>query len=373
MKIRPMRRPPMRPEVSAALTSPIGTVLPNDPEVRALLVLLASVLLAFCSEYLTRQTLGRVARRTVSNIDDQIMDIMRRPIAVTCLLVGAWYAYVSLKKGVPEDVPRVWKAVLLSVGIVVWAKVVILGGRVVLFDAQLKKGKKKLVAKRLLPIFDMTLKVVVVSLAGYYIMLAWGINVSGWIASAGILGVAVGFAAQETLGNIMAGVSIMADAPYKLGDWLLLDSGQRGRVTDIGLRSTRILTLDEVEMIVPNSIMANSIVTNESGGPSERLRVRLPIGVAYGSDLEQVKAVIVAIAVEVPGVIGDEPGRNPSVKFVEFGGSSLNLELQIWLTSPVLRPQIVDKLNMAIYAALNKAEIEIPFETHSVYIHQEGE
>ena len=218
----------------------------------------------------------------------------------------------------------------------------------------------------------MVLKVLVFSLAGYYVMLAWGIDVSGWIASAGILGVAVGFAAQETLGNVMSGIALMADAPYKLGDWLVIENGVRGRVTDIGLRSTRILTLNEVEVVVPNSIMANTMVTNESGGPTERLRLELPIGVAYGTDLEGVKEVILGVVAQTPGVVLDEPGRGPTVRFVEFGASSLNLMLQIWLSSPVGCLSIVDRLNMEIYKALNASDIEIPFETHSVYVQYRG-
>jgi small-conductance mechanosensitive channel len=339
----------------------------------AVLHVSVAIILASISDVLVRHTLGRLASRTVSNVDDELVEIMRRPIAVTFILVGVWYSAVSLMEGDAEKVPHVLKAVLTSIGIFVWARVAIQGGRVFLFQAQFNRGKQKLVAKRLLPIFDMSLKVVVISLAGYYVMLAWGINVSGWIASAGILGVAVGFAAQETLGNIMAGVAIMADAPYKLGDWLFLESGERGRVTDIGLRSTRILTLNEVEMIVPNSIMANSIVVNESGGPSERIRIELPVGVAYGTDLDEAKQVILDVAASMTGVIQDEPGRKPTVKFLDFGASSLNLILFIWVTSPVGRPSLVDRINMAIYKALNDNQIDIPFDTHSVFLHKVDE
>ena len=337
--------------------------------VQAIAVLMVAAILALIAEFLTRQTLGRLASRTLSNVDDEIVALMQRPLAITFLLVGAWYSAVTLKGGEADSLPPAFRAVLISIGILFWSRVAIQGGRVFLFDAQFKRGQRKLVAKRLLPVFDMVLKVLVVSLAGYYVMLAWGIDVSGWIASAGILGVAVGFAAQETLGNVMSGIALMADAPYKLGDWLVIENGVRGRVTDIGLRSTRILTLDEVEVVVPNSIMANSMVTNESGGPTERIRLELPIGVAYGTDLEVVKQVILGVVAETPGVVLDEPGRSPAVRFVEFGASSLNLMLQIWLPSPVGRPGIIDRLNMEIYKALNASDIEIPFETHSVYVH----
>ena len=185
--------------------------------VQAIAVLMVAAILALIARFLTRQTLGRLASRTLSNVDDEIVALMQRPLAITFLLVGAWYSAVTLKGGEADSLPPAFRAVLISIGILFWSRVAIQGGRVFLFDAQFKRGQRKLVAKRLLPVFDMVLKVLVVSLAGYYVMLAWGIDVSGWIASAGILGVAVGFAAQETLGNVMSGIALMADAPYKLG------------------------------------------------------------------------------------------------------------------------------------------------------------
>ena len=354
---------------------PIGVTMAwlDSPWMRAAGVLLASIVLAFLAEYVTRHTLGRLARRTVSVVDDRIVEAIQRPLGISCVLVGAWYAFVTYRHGVEAEVPEVFKALLISLAVIIWSRVLIVCGRIFMFDAEFTRGKHKRVAKRLIPVLDTALKVIVFVLSSYYVMLAWGVDVSGWIASAGILGVAIGLAAQETLGNIMAGVALMVDGPYKLGDWLRLASGERGRVTDIGVRSTRLLTVDEVELVVPNSIMANSIVTNESGGPTERIRMRLPIGVAYGTDLEKAKAVIVGTVAGVEEVILNQPGREPVVLFREFGGSSLDLELYVWLQSPQSQPILADRLNMKIYSALVQADIEIPFETRSVYMHNVDE
>ena len=90
---------------------------------------------------------------------------------------------------------------------------------------------------------------------------------TAWLASAGVVGIAVGFAAKDTLANLFSGVFILADAPYKIGDYIVLDAtGMRGKVTQIGLRSTRLITRDDVEVTIPNSIMGNSQVINQSGG-----------------------------------------------------------------------------------------------------------
>jgi len=113
----------------------IGAGWTDNRWVIALAVLLASVVLASISEVLTRHTLGRLASRTVSNMDDQIVEIMRRPIAMTFLLVGAWYSSISLMEGDLEKVPHVWRALLTSLGIIIWARVGMSSGRLFLFEA----------------------------------------------------------------------------------------------------------------------------------------------------------------------------------------------------------------------------------------------
>jgi small-conductance mechanosensitive channel len=119
---------------------------------------------------------------------------------------------------------------------------------------------------------------------------------TAWLASAGIVGIAVGFAAKDTLANLFSGVFIMADAPYKIGDYVVLDTGERGEITHIGIRSTRMRTRDDVEVTVPNSIMGNTKIINESGGPYEKYRIRVKVGVAYGSDIDQVEQLLMEIA-----------------------------------------------------------------------------
>jgi MscS family membrane protein len=109
---------------------------------------------------------------------------------------------------------------------------------------------------------------VIVVVAVYIIFSAWNIDMTVWLASAGIIGIAVGFAAKDTLANLFSGVFILADAPYKIGGFVVLDTAKRGEVTHIGIRNTRLLTRDDVEITVPNSIMGNTKIINESGGPS---------------------------------------------------------------------------------------------------------
>jgi len=155
------------------------------------------------------------------------------------------------------------------------------------------------IEERTMPLLDIIAKLLIMLIGSYSLLLVWGINPIGWLASAGIVGLAVGFAAQDTLANLFAGFFILIDSPYKLGDYVNLDSGERGMITHIGMRSTRMLTRDDVEITVPNSVMGNAKIINESGGPHEKMRLRIAVGVAYGSDIHEVESLLESIAASV--------------------------------------------------------------------------
>jgi small-conductance mechanosensitive channel len=188
---------------------------------------------------------------------------------------------------------------------------------------------------------------------------------TAWLASAGIVGIAIGFAAKDTLANLFSGVFILADAPYKIGDYVVLDSGERGKVTHIGIRSTRLLTRDDVEITIPNAIMGNTRIINESGGPHEKFRIRVSVGVAYGSDIDQVKEMLMNIAVTEPHVC-ETP--TPRVRFRTFGASSLDIDLMCWVVNPEVRDVVLDTLNTTIYKQFKAEGIEIPYSKQDIYI-----
>jgi small-conductance mechanosensitive channel len=218
---------------------------------------------------------------------------------------------------------------------------------------------------RTLPLFNNLLIIIVVALSIYFVFLAWNIDVTAWMASAGILGLAISFAAKDTLANLFSGVFIVADAPYQLGDFIVLDSGERGEVTHIGIRSTRLLTRDDVEITVPNSIMGNAKITNEAGGPHEKYRIRVKVGVAYDSDIDKVHQVLMDVAENHPNVC---KSPEPRVRFRAFGDSSLDHELLCWVEKPVLRGRVLHRLNTEVYKQFQKNSIQIPFPQRDIHI-----
>ncbi len=198
---------------------------------------------------------------------------------------------------------------------------------------------------------------------------AFGIPVTAIFASAGIAGVAVALAARETLANFFGGVSIFMDRPFRAGDYIVLENGERGEVKAVGMRSTRLLTRDDIMITIPNSVITNGKVVNQSM-PYSAFRVRIKIGVAYGSDINQVESILMELADSNSLAI---PSPEPRVRFRSFGDSSLDFELLCWAARPHDRGRLIHGLNKMIYKKFNEAGIEIPFPQRDVHLHKIGE
>ncbi|MDJ0811940.1 MAG: mechanosensitive ion channel family protein [Desulfobacterales bacterium] len=190
-----------------------------------------------------------------------------------------------------------------------------------------------------------------------------GVSFTAVFASAGIAGIALALAARETLANFFGGISILMDRPFKTGDFILLESGERGMVVNVGMRSTRIMTRDDVQIAIPNSIITNTKVVNESA-PQPRFRIRIKIGVAYDSDIDQVEQTLLAVAGENSLV---SPTPEPRVRFRAFGDSALDFELLCWARCPLDKGRLIHGLNQAIYKTFKAEGIEIPFPQRDVH------
>jgi small-conductance mechanosensitive channel len=284
-------------------------------------------------------------------------------VFVSIILVG-----LALATGRIEFKPNVYFFTISSlktIGLVLWVIAFNKLAKYLLNLISDDESRFNIVQDRTLPLFNNLLMLVVIGVSLYILFLIWNIDLTAWMASAGIIGLAVSFAAKDTLANLFSGVFIMADAPYKLGDFIVLESGERGHVTDIGIRSTRLLTRDDVEITVPNSIMGNTKITNEAGGRHEKFRIRVRIGVAYGSDIDKVHDVLVDEAKKNEAVCKNP---EPRVRFRGFGDSSLDHELLCWVEKPVFRGRVLHELNTAVYKRFMVEKIEIPFPQRDIHI-----
>jgi small-conductance mechanosensitive channel len=339
----------------------------NNPWLQAAVVIVGSHIVAWIFDRVVGSGIRKLAARTRFEFDDFFIAHLHRPIYVTLHLIGLALALNLLQLELGGGFDRISYSVLLTVGYLVWTMFLLRVAGSLLKSFAYNPRRVAVLNPQTLPLFQNIVAIGIVGFAVYIIFSAWNVDMTAWLASAGIIGIAVGFAAKDTLANLFSGVFIMADAPYKIGDYVVLDSGERGEIKHIGIRSTRLLTRDDVEVTVPNSVMGNTKIINESGGPYEKYRIRVAVGVAYGSDIDKVCEVLMDIALNDDDVCA-EP--EPRVRFRQFGGSSLDFELLCWIDKPSLRGLALHNLNCKIYKRFHEENIEIPYSKHDVYIKQ---
>ncbi len=346
-----------------ALIQPLIDQFEGHPYLQAGVVVVGTFLLARALGWVLVSSCKAMTSRTQTTIDDAAFDYLRTPLVYTLLMIGLSLATRLLPIG--ENPAGLLINTLQTIGVVVWMVFFIRITKLFLTRQADNSQALPFIQPATLPLFRNVSFIIIVVLGLYVIFSIWGIDMTAWMASAGILGIAVGFAAKDTLANLFSGVFILADMPYKIGDYVVLDSGERGAVTHIGIRSTRLLTRDDVEMTIPNSIMGNSKIVNQSGGPYEKFRIRIPVGVAYGSDIDQVRALLMSVAKGNPSVCSIPAAR---VRFRALGASSLDFELLCWVDKPVMRGRVTDELLTAIYKLFNAEGVEIPYAKQDVYI-----
>lgn len=191
-----------------------------------------------------------------------------------------------------------------------------------------------------------------------------GIDVGSVTVILGALGVGIGFGLQNVVGNFVSGLILLAERPVTIGDWIEV-AGQAGRVDRIGARSTAIVTNDNITIVVPNSDLVTQSIVNWSHS-DPKVRIRLPVGVAYGRDLARVRDALLEVARGHPGVLAEPP---PQVILNGFGDSALEVELAVWTLEMVQHQRrFRSELNFAIDAAFRAAGVTIPFPQRDVHI-----
>jgi len=332
-------------------------------------LLLAAIVLSWIVGLLFEKGFARLARRTRTDVDDRLIEILRSPIRWSVVLLGATLGVLRID---PSSLVEIGKIdltgltlnTLATIAIVLWMVAGIRSSNLLLNAAS---GRLALLDASTLPLFRNLANVVIAAAAVYFVFVTWGINLTGWFASAGIVGIAFGFAAKDTLANLFAGIFILADAPYRVGDWVVLGTGERGQVTHVGIRSTRLLTRDDVEITIPNAVIGGAKIVNESRGRWTKMRVAVRVGVAYGSDIDQVRRVLEEVARENPDVC-DDP--EPRVRLRAFGESGLDIDLLGWINDPVDRGRVSDDLHTAVYKRFAAERIEIPYPKRDLYVKQ---
>lgn len=220
----------------------------------------------------------------------------------------------------------------------------------------------------LVPVFEKLGAAVVVAVAAFYTFRVLGVDLSFLLAGGLVAGLVISMAAQDTLSNFFSGIFILIDRPFREGDELMLETGEICRVQRIGLRSTRLYHFqNHQEMILPNNELAIKRIINMSY-PDRTYRLVIQLGVAYDSDLEKVEEVLLEVAKAHPEVRKDAT-HEPVVFVKEFGESSIDLELRLFVPNSRRRNPVGTELRVAIKKAFDEHDIEIPFPQRVLWVH----
>ncbi|MFC6752309.1 mechanosensitive ion channel family protein [Halorubrum tibetense] len=333
-------------------------VIPTS--IQVVLILSFSFVAAKIIESVGYYALHQSKRLATGEYDRIIIEELHIPLYVTVFLVGV-YASAQL---LPEvGIGFYIASTAMSIILVLWSYATIrVGGRII------GASNNAPTDREITPIIKNVLTFFVI-LAGFSLLLGiWNVNITPFLASAGIIGIVLGIAAQDSLGNFFSGISLYLDKTYKLGDVIQLESGERGTVIDMSIRSTTILTRDNISITVPNSELNSKQVINESS-PVRRRRIRLDVGVAYGSSLQQVKKALLEIA-EQEDLILKAPA--PAVRFREFEDSAIVAQLQCHIEHPALRGRARHSLIERIDERFREEEIKIPFPQREVSFYESG-
>lgn len=315
--------------------------------------------------FLVKRLLPIITSRTRSKLDDYLVNALHPPL----YLLAVTYA---LQVGINriEFLPAMWEDLLVDVFFIAYLIVIFITlSRVI---NALAYWYMKVIApktetnldEQLLP-FIRRVALIILFMIGAIIMLShFEVDVTALVTTLGVGSLAIALAAQETLADTISGMVIVFDRPYRIGDRIeVQDLDTWGDVVDIGLRSTRIRTRDNRMVIIPNSVISKSLIVNHSY-PDTQYRIEIHIGVAYGTDIELARKTLIDAVEEVEGVL---KGRPVEALFLEFGESALIFRVRWWLDSYEDTRRMFDRVNTAMYNALRREGIELPFPQREVH------
>ena len=340
---------------------------------------LLTLVFATVGYYLVRWILGRAKKRwvtrTETRLDDHFVEFLLSAGLFSIIAWAAWrLIHIWSIPSATGDAPLAANWVLaIWVGLLFLPLSRFIGDILDVVETRVVARGETTLDETAFPLINRTVRFIVLALGVVLALDLLGLNIAPLLAGAGVMGLALSLAAKDTLSNLIAGVLLIMDRPFKVGDRIELwtapnETGTWGDVIEIGLRATKIRNPDNLVIIVPNSlIMVRDIVNYTMSG--EDIRLRIPFSVAYESDIDRAKVLLIEAAKKVQGV-KLEPA--PIVIVRGFGPSDVQIQLRVWILEARMRRRIADEITGKAVAAFADAGVEIPYPKRELIIHGES-
>ncbi|RLJ05438.1 MAG: mechanosensitive ion channel family protein [Candidatus Aenigmatarchaeota archaeon] len=333
--------------------------------IRVIIIIVISLFVAKAINFFLDRGIRRLTEKTKTTLDDKLVHAIRKPILLGALLTGVYFSLHSLSylSGYAALINQAFTVVFVLFVSLFLVRTV---NAVIEWYGEEILSKTK-AQEQMIPIFRKIAYIVIGLIALLWLMNQLGIQITTLVTTLGIGGLAIALALQDTLKEFFAGMYIMADRPIKIGDYIELDSGQKGFVEDIGWRTTKIKMLGNNRIIIPNSKLSSSIITNYYA-PTREMSVVVPVGVGYGSDLEKVEKITIDVAKKVlKKTDGAVENFEPFIRYKEFGDSNINFSVILRVKKYVNKYKLTHEFIKALKKRYDKEGIEIAWPIRKVY------
>lgn len=322
-------------------------------------------ILSRLAQVILTRVVGRLTSMTESDLDDRILERVSHPIALLIVCEGLYTAIRRLP--LPEKIGVVAAGALFVVNVAIVTTIVyrVLDEMLVRYGNRVAGAE---LSRQIMPLVEKLCTIFLVTSALIVTLKHFNYDIMSLLTALGVGSLAIGLAAKDTLANMVSGFTLMVDRPFRIGDRIQLGT-QVGDVIDIGLRSTKIKALDNTFLIIPNSDLCNSTLINMAF-PDLRVKGRVNVSIGYGDDVEKAKALLVATASSIDGVL---PDPAPEAYFASFGESGLNLSLFFWVHEYSALFATTDRINCAVARCFKDHAITIPYPTRTVLLEKDAQ
>ncbi len=328
-------------------------------------VLLIATFVYYPVRSLVRRFEKKIASKTETKLDDHVAKMVERGLQISAIAWAVWRILdVWELQRAAGVVDAFWIAALA------FPLSTFVGNVLEVVEENVVKRTESTIDDTALPMLNKVVRFMIVVFGIVLGLDRLGLNIAPLLAGAGVMGLALSLAAKDTLSNLIAGVLLILDRPFQIGDRIELwnspaETGSWGDVIEIGLRATKIRNPDNLVIVVPNNEIMRRDITNYTMS-GERIRLRIPIDIEYDSDLDLAKELVLSAASEVRGVVEDP---EPVVILRGFGPSEVKLQLRVWIEEARRRRAIADEITAKVVEVFAAANIGMPYPKRDVYLH----
>ena len=327
---------------------------------QVLLLLILVVPTHYLIKFLFKIFIRKYTSKTETALDDKIIQVIEPAIFWSLILIVLSFSLKILNFSFVEQTTI--KQTSFTLLTIIWGSYLIKTLKIATRD--FREHMEDDIKNHMLPFLENFSQIFVFLVVFLIIFNIWNIDITPLLAAGGFAGVALAFASKDLMSNLFGGLSVFFDQPYKLGDYVIIEDKYRGEVVNIGMRSTKIRTRDNVLVTVPNSVMVTNAVINETGF-DPRLRIRIPLQVSTDGSLENTEKIILKRIKKNPKIMSVP---KPVIRYRKFSDAGVDLEIMASIAEPAARGRIKHQLIKDIQIICNKEGIDLPAPRRDIYI-----